>query len=292
MSSSSSDMAALNKINFTGGLPTSVDLAPSIVFLIIYALSIPIIVWRLVSKQHRTLVLLRPVLFLLCRLGTLGLRAWMAKNSYGEQELIAELVMVSIGNLFLIEPIIACWKLHVESDVSEAERPAWIKRLAMALRFCLIGAIAIAIAGSTTISSALQDSSKLSTVTTLRKVASILALAVIVLAIVATTLTHYHLNLTLRPTLWLYAVEVPMLIVSVYKLAQQVSTSADDAVRSRAAFWVLQMLFELVTYALIIGISIPAWFPGAKKAPEYSSSDVEMGQASQQRLNSYGSERK
>jgi hypothetical protein len=35
MSSSSAQMADLDKINFTGGFPTSKDLAPSIIFIVV-----------------------------------------------------------------------------------------------------------------------------------------------------------------------------------------------------------------------------------------------------------------
>lgn len=38
------------------------------------------LVWRLVKKEHRTLILFRPTLFVMCRLGMLGLRAFMATN--------------------------------------------------------------------------------------------------------------------------------------------------------------------------------------------------------------------
>lgn len=55
----------------------------------------------------------------------------MSKNSYGEGELIAELVMISVGPLFLIEPIISCWKRHIESGVAKADQPRWVRSLSM-----------------------------------------------------------------------------------------------------------------------------------------------------------------
>jgi hypothetical protein len=92
----------LSKMNFTGGFPTSSDLAPSIVFLVIvsnsinlslvnaypqYVALLPLLLWRVVSIRHRGLILIRPCIFVACRLGMLGLRAYMSKNSYGEGEL-------------------------------------------------------------------------------------------------------------------------------------------------------------------------------------------------------------
>lgn len=76
-----------DQLNFTGGFPSSVDLAPSIIFFILYALSVPVFGWRVFSSSSRDLALIRPGIFVLCRLGTLGLRAVMSKNSYSVSEL-------------------------------------------------------------------------------------------------------------------------------------------------------------------------------------------------------------
>lgn len=45
-----------------------------------YAASVPFLAWRIIKKQHRTIILFRPTLFVMCRLGMLGLRAFMAAN--------------------------------------------------------------------------------------------------------------------------------------------------------------------------------------------------------------------
>lgn len=94
-----------------------------------YGLLLPLFFWRVIKKEFRTTILIRPAIFVSCRLGSLGLRAYMSKNVYGEGELIAELVMISVGPLFLIEPIIACWRLHIESDVPKADQPRWVRLL-------------------------------------------------------------------------------------------------------------------------------------------------------------------
>ena len=46
-----------------GGAPDALDLAPSIVFAILYALLVPIVLWRMVHPQSRTTVLLSTSFF-------------------------------------------------------------------------------------------------------------------------------------------------------------------------------------------------------------------------------------
>jgi len=97
-----------------------------------------------ISPKHRGLILVRPALFLVVRLGMLVLRAIMSKQSYGESELseigepfhvdhpddpVAELVLVSIGYLFLMEPIIEMWRRHVATAVTADIAPRWVTLL-------------------------------------------------------------------------------------------------------------------------------------------------------------------
>ncbi|EAL23189.1 hypothetical protein CNBA5330 [Cryptococcus deneoformans B-3501A] len=246
--SSDTPYAELEQFNFTGGLPSSTDLAPSIIFIIAilqYGLLLPLLLWRIITKQYRTTILIRPAVFVLCRLGSLGLRAYMSKNVYGEGELIAELVMISVGPLFLIEPIISCWRLHIESDVPKADQPRWVRLLSIILRVGLFAAIITAIVGSSLIGNAIMDSSMMNTVNSLRRASMILSMVVVAVGFVATFLTQLHFSLTLRSTIWLYCLEACMIIVTVYKIAQFESSDPDAAARSQVTFWVLQVFFEL-----------------------------------------------
>ena len=77
----------LMQINFTGGLATSSDLAPSVIFSIAYFIALGVFVWRLTRAQDRSLLLIRPGVFVLVRLASLILRAVMSRNSYGIGEL-------------------------------------------------------------------------------------------------------------------------------------------------------------------------------------------------------------
>jgi hypothetical protein len=93
----------ITSINFTGGFPSSKDLAASIVFLVAvsgpahasgvlqltmapprqFVATLPVLVWRLVSPAHRTVILIRPGVFVACRIPMLIIRAIMSKTDYG-----------------------------------------------------------------------------------------------------------------------------------------------------------------------------------------------------------------
>ncbi|WVQ64801.1 uncharacterized protein L199_002970 [Kwoniella botswanensis] len=272
---SNPNYSSLSNINFTGGFPTSVDLAPSIVFLVIYVLAIPLLAWRWFRKSDRTLLLLRPTLFLLCRIGMLVIRAYMSKNSYGQGLLIAELILVSVGFLFLIEPVIGCWKLQIDSDMAKEDRPSWVKRLSWALKLILLAAILTAIVGSSMISDALKDQAKLDTVRQLRDASSILSFGTVVVAAIAAILTAFKFSLDRRGTIFILSAAGCLIVVAAYRMVQTFTSDHDAPVNSRVAFWVLQMVFELIAFGLILGISIPTWFPGDKGRISRNNTDVE-----------------
>ncbi|WVW80032.1 hypothetical protein I302_102005 [Kwoniella bestiolae CBS 10118] len=258
----STDYSSLSNINFTGGFPTSADLAPSIVFLVIYAFAIPLLLFRWFRRSDRTTLLIRPTIFLVCRIGMLVIRAYMSKNTYGEGLLIAELVLVSIGFLFLIEPVIGCWKLQIDSDMSQEDRPRWVKRLATLLKLTLLAAIITAIVGSSMISQALGSDYYMSVVKSLRHASSVLSFCTVVIAALAAILTSVKFSLDKRGTIFILSTAGCLIVVAVYRMVQNFTTDHDAPVNSRVAFWVLQMVFELFAFLLILGISIPTWFPG------------------------------
>ena len=61
--------------NILGGIPSHDDLAPSIVFTIAFALLLPVVIWRLVRPTTRSLVLIRPLIYILIRIVTFAIRA-------------------------------------------------------------------------------------------------------------------------------------------------------------------------------------------------------------------------
>lgn len=276
MSGNSTSTPDLSKFNFPGGFPASMDLAPSIVFLIAYLVTVPLFVWRIVKRESRSKILIRPGVFLAVQLGGLGLRAYMSKAHYGEGELIAELVLISVGVLFLVDPILSLWERLVREAVPADEMPRWVKTLTRVLRLGLLAAIITTIVGSSMISNAISDPSKISQVVHLRKISSGLTLGVIVVALLAVGSTTVSLGLNPRRAGLLFAIGIPLLVVAAYRMAQIAITNADSAVRDAWAFWILQMLFEFITYVVIISFPINTFFPDAS-ADELSK--VQMSQA-------------
>ncbi|CED84358.1 hypothetical protein [Phaffia rhodozyma] len=271
MSSISAQEEMLSKINFLGGYPTSSDLSPSIVFL--YALLAPVLVFRMTRRSDRTWILLRPVIFLLCRFGMLALRVYMSKNTYGSGLLIAELILVSIGFLFLIDPIITIWKRHVESVTPQSQHPRWVLQLSRILRILLIVSIATTVVASSLISSALSKPSVIDNVRTLRKVSAIVTLITIVILLFAAIRVNMAFPVSRKGTVYIVAVTMCLMVIAVYRTEQTFSTGNTNSTAARAAFWICQMLFELAAFTSLLVISIPTWFPG-DAIP--SSSDTEM----------------
>ncbi|KAL7419809.1 hypothetical protein Q5752_005725 [Cryptotrichosporon argae] len=258
--------AFLDSFNFTGGYPDgNADLVPSIIFSILYLLALPVLFFRLVRPQDRTRVLIRPAIFVPVRIATFILRAVMSKNTYGEGELVAELVLVSVGFLFLISPVITMWSHHVASCAPKAEQPGWVRRLDLILQLVLVATIALSIAGASLISSASSGGTSTSTVQALRKASYILSLVVVVLTLGAILVTHRRFHLDARGTLALLVLALLLLVVAVYRVVQIYATDPSAPVRSTAAFWVLQVTFEFLALCALLAISIPRLFPGEGK---------------------------
>lgn len=58
------------------------DSSQSIVFIVAFALLIPVGIWRFAVKSTRTPVLIRPLIFCVLRVATYVVRAMMANGSY------------------------------------------------------------------------------------------------------------------------------------------------------------------------------------------------------------------
>jgi hypothetical protein len=88
---------------------------------------------------------------------------------------VADLVLISIGYLFLISTWIDCWKKHVDAG-SPPPHPGWVQRLQRILQLVFIAAVATAIASGATSSNAIDSTSARNQVVALRHASAILAL--------------------------------------------------------------------------------------------------------------------
>ena len=90
--------------------------------------------------------------------------------------LVAELVLVSIGFLFLIDPVIEIWRRHIASCLPTHEQPGWVRKVAVILKIGLLASIGTGVGAAAQTSSAFDSQSGIDTVKHLRQVSYILAL--------------------------------------------------------------------------------------------------------------------
>ena len=166
----------ISQINFTGGFPTHKDLAPSIIFLAAYALTTPLLIFRLVRSQDRTILLVRPSVFVAARFGMLVVRIIMAKGTYSLGLLIAELVLVSVGFLFLIEPCVSLWSRNIKWTLHAQAEPRWVRRIRTLLTVALLAAISISAASGALINNAYTQPGGIDKVKHMREAGYILSL--------------------------------------------------------------------------------------------------------------------
>jgi len=209
----------------------------------------------------------------------LVLRAVMSKSTYGSGELIAELVLVSVGYLFLIEPCVELWRRNLSSAISKQDYPSRVRRLALLMRISLLAAIGITIAGSALVSSAISNPNQLDTVKALREAGYVLSLAVVGVLLVALVFTHVEYGLAIVKTGYILLPACCLVIVGVYRVIQVFTNNASAPVRSDTAFWILQITFEFIAYCSLLAISVPTWYPqngGNTSATGGSQGDVEL----------------
>ncbi|WVW80017.1 hypothetical protein I302_101990 [Kwoniella bestiolae CBS 10118] len=261
MSSNFAGKDVVGRINFTGGFPTSRDFAPSLVYLIAYTLTLPVLFYRLVRRSSRSFMLLRPCIFVASRFGALILRIMMSKRPYGLNETIAELVLISIGYIFLIDPFIQCWKRNIEGNVPVTARPQWLKPLRLILSALLICCVVFTIAAGAVTSDAFKSSEWLDVVQGLRETSYVLTLVVLVFLATITLITHFYFDLPILKTFYILIPTLCLFVVAVYRIVHGHVNNPNAPIRSLAAFWILQMLFEFIAYIFVIAVSLPDFFP-------------------------------
>lgn len=93
--------------------------------------------------------------------------------------------MVSVGFLFLIDPVVELWRRHLASCLPKHEQPRWVLKLSTLLKIGLLAAIGTGVAGAAQTSSAFDSQSGIDTVRMLREVSYCLGLG---------TYLHHHIT--------------------------------------------------------------------------------------------------
>jgi len=255
--------------NFNGGRPGRNDEIPAIIFCVALGLTVPLLLYRIISKKHRSKILGNAVLFFILRSAAFAIRAYMAKHSYTESTLIAELVLTSISYLFLINSLIDMWQKHENQKYTDnpdfvptahSEKKAkWVKYVAWFLRGALLASLVTAISGGAVLGRNFNNDQKVTVIRNLVKASYILSLATTVVGILGILVSHFTNHRSVKKTLFLLSYSVPLMVVGIYRVVE-VFTGYHATTRQLIAFWVAMALFEFIAYCMTLAISIPKWF--------------------------------
>ncbi|KAI9633900.1 uncharacterized protein MKK02DRAFT_38570 [Dioszegia hungarica] len=250
--------------NFNGGSVGRDDLAPAIVFAVALALTVPLMIWRFISKKHSSKILINAVAFFVIRLASLIIRAYMARRAYNTGTLIAQAVLTSIGYLPLLNALIDLWQVRAEKGdqndqsfdaVHRAKKIKWVKYVGWFLRFLLLASLATAIAAGIVLSRNYDNERQANIIRNLLKASYIVSLAVTVIGMLLKATSTIMNHEPKRKTALLYAYSIPLLIVSIYRVIE-VFSGYRATPNALVAFFVAMILFEFIAYAVLLAMNI------------------------------------
>ncbi|KAK4053523.1 hypothetical protein OIV83_001691 [Microbotryomycetes sp. JL201] len=271
---SAQDPFSENGLALLGGYPIkSQDLAACIVFVAAYALVIPLVLRRLVSKRTRSPLLIRPTIFVALRIATYIIRAIQATSSGSSIGLyIADQVLLLSGFVLICEPLLALLKYHIRRNYNpEVQLQPKRDSLSIAVKVADIALLAALVLGATTGSQFSnlfnsQGGINQGTVDAIRRMRDanaalciVATVGAIVIVVLASVRDH---RLPRDATLFISVTGGLLTIVSVYKLAFYAHTPRPSPIsRSmKAVFYVLGCLPELVATALFFVFDLERMF--------------------------------
>ncbi|ORY68033.1 hypothetical protein BCR35DRAFT_308222 [Leucosporidium creatinivorum] len=253
-------------LSLTGGFPLKgQDLAASIIFLIAYILLLPFAIWRNVKPASRTLILLRPCIFILARIVTWILRAIQAaQTNVNEGLMIGEQILLLCGFILLCEPLLSLVGYHIKRNTPpNPESRDLLHRALILLKLALMVALILGIYAGSQISSVGNDADKLSTLKSCRDANAIICLVITVACILVTLLAKARDgSLPGRATLMLVVAGAVLSIASAYKIYIYVKTPTPSitAVSGKVAFYFLSALPEFLVTALYLSVNLNDMF--------------------------------
>ncbi|GAA5998287.1 hypothetical protein JCM5350_006053 [Sporobolomyces pararoseus] len=245
----------------TGGIPLkNQDFAASILFIVAYALSVPLLVWRISRKSSRTLVLIRPAIFVGIRIATYVVRAIQADGNESEALFVTEQIFLLCGFLLLLEPFSTLVKFNLYRHwVPKGKRHSF-SRLLLLIRLAVFTAIGLGIYIGSNTQNARNDPGLESTISRCRWVGGGLALAVVVLSLCLAVYAQIRGFSDLRRTAYLATLGTCLLIPSVYKLVLYADPSHPFSSSGKAVFYILFSLPELLAIILYLSVNLETTF--------------------------------
>ncbi|KAI5480869.1 hypothetical protein MNV49_006678 [Pseudohyphozyma bogoriensis] len=250
-------------ISITGGIPLkSQDLAASIVFTIVFALLIPPMLFRWVKPSSRTLVLIRPSLFIVVRVATYIIRAYMStsEDHLSTGLFIAEQILLLVGFVFLCSAALALLGAHMmRTYVPTGGQQPLIQRAHKILELALLAAIILGIYSGTQLSGI--NTASQSTINTLKSCrdANVIICIVVSAGVALLSLVAY-VQQKPRASLWasLYLSVLAGLLVmsSIYKIVIYTHPTSFFSDGAKAAFYCLSCLPEFLATAMLFAINL------------------------------------
>ncbi|GAA5949479.1 hypothetical protein JCM3765_002675 [Sporobolomyces pararoseus] len=263
MSSNSSTLTEALPSGFvlTGGIPLkNQDFAASILFTIAYALSVPLLAWRIGRKSSRTLVLIRPAVFVVIRIATYVVRAIQADGNESEGLFVTEQIFFLCGFLLLLEPFSTLVKFNLYRHwIPEGKRHS-LARFLLLIRLAIITAIILGIYIGSNTQDAITDPGLESTLARCRWTGGGLALGVVVLSLLLALYAQIRGFSDLRRTCYLAALGTCLLIPSVYKLVLYADPSHPFSSTGKAVFYILFSLPEFIAILVYLSINLETTF--------------------------------
>ncbi|KAL7414823.1 hypothetical protein BDY24DRAFT_440285 [Mrakia frigida] len=271
-----------------GGIPVSKDLAPSIIFCVLYGILGALWVYRMVKKETRSLLILKPGIFVQIRIVTLAIRAYMSQGNYATGLFIVELIFLTVGVIAILDPLIQCFNSHIHpfqpSDAAESSENAnrnWLEHVANILRLLVLAVLVTGIVTGSLSSGAISDpnGSGAQTVHTLRTVNYILSLVILVVLIAATVYAQrrYPAHLDQNKSLFIILTSLVLVVPSAYKIATLDWADPSSWAHSSSAFFVLVITFEFIATALLLIFPTTIMFPSEKARKRIQDKEAAMG---------------
>jgi len=254
-----------------GGIPNHSDVAPSAVFTVAYGLLTPLLLFRVARKETRTLILFFPFLVIQVRIATWIVRILQGQGNLGETLFIVEQVFLSMGTIYLVEPLIPLTSRLIRArtllgtttnsgqSVQNSKGPfTWIvARLGNVIQVILFTAVALAAYGG----SQTPNISEINLTTTLRKVVAIVLISVvgiifITLVIIRIQIRGSHTEpeaIMRRGTHVLLGLCLLLMVTVSYRLA---AISQDPGISNKAGFYLGFALPEYLTVVLYVAVNL------------------------------------
>ncbi|GAA5919015.1 hypothetical protein JCM1841_002692 [Sporobolomyces salmonicolor] len=228
----------------TGGIPIrSRDLAASVVFVIAYFVLVPLAIWRVLNPASRT--------------------CFSSSNGhYSTGLFVAEQILLLCGFLLICEPLVSLVKYHAfQGWVPTGQKGnapfEWLLRI---MKLALLVAIILGIAAGSEISGAENNPSQAAKLKHCRWANTVIALAIVVLAVLLVLSTHLKETRPFRSTAYLVVVGAVLIVPSAEKLALYASPPSSVSAGSKAAFYCLSSLSEYLITLLYLGVNLEAEF--------------------------------